>query len=793
MRIRTRLGIGFSLVVLSTLVTAALCQAFFRQINAQCAELRDDIRPNVDATMRLYNAIVESHRWGMTYVLYNRAEDQRELRSALDGLEAVGVEHLQHERLFSPSEQQIAEEIVAAITQYTAVARDIMALRDDGQDIYAIFDSQGVRHHSALNDLLARLGHYGETLIRELRVAREALSRSQVAGARIVFAGTGVITLLALFAAIATARSIVRPLRRLHEGVEVIRAGNLDYRIAAKTDDEFGRLARAFDAMTENLKRTTVSIDELRKTEKALQESEEKYRMLYESSRDAILLLTPEDGCFDLNTAALELFGCTTREQLLTKRPADISPEYQPDGTPSAAKAEQAIATAMMDGAHFFEWVHKRADGTGFFATVLLSRVELEGRTILQASVRDVTQRIEAEQELEKARQQAEAANQAKSRFLANVSHEIRTPLNAIIAMSKMLSKYDTSNLTAKQLEGLEIVQRSSQRLLSLINDILDISKIESGRMEVKADSLSLDALIGGIRSMALTLVGDKEIEVSVRKTAQVPASIVSDAQKLHTILTNIVGNAVKFTDRGQIVLNVYVEQGRLYFEVSDTGIGIDERAIEHIFDEFTQVDSSTTRKYPGTGLGLTISRRMVELLDGQIWAQSTLGRGTTVTFFIPLKTPNGTAGGRALVSTEPEAQPSWGEQPGPRAVGQLPKILVAEDDEFGRAAIRMMLESRYHLIFAKDGSEAVEKYLSVSPDLVLMDIMMPGMDGYQAFAEISKASPKPVAPIIALTAKAMADEREDLLKYGFTDYVSKPVDDEVLIRIIEKYLHGNT
>lgn len=805
MRIGARLGIGFSLVVLSTLLTAVLCWGFFRQIDAQCAELRDDIRPNVNATIRLYNAIVESDRWAMAYALYDRAADRRALQSALKGLEAVGVEHLQHEKLISPAEQPMAEQIVAAITQYSAVVRDVMALREDGQDIYAIFESQGVRYGAALNDLLARLGQYREALITELRVAREALSRSQEAGTKIVFAGTGLMTLLALLAATVTARSIVRPLRRLHAGVEVIRSGNLDYRIAAKTNDEFGQLSRAFDTMTENLRSTTVSIDALNKeiaerkhAEDSLRESEEKYQGLYESSRDAILLLVPGDGVFDVNPAALELFGCAGRKELISRNPADLSPQYQPDGTLSSVKAERMMATALGEGSHFFDWVHEKGDGTEFFATVLLSRVDLKDKQILQASVRDVTQRIEGERELARAKQQAEAANEAKSRFLANVSHEIRTPLNAIIAMSKMLSRYDTENLTAKQLDGLDIVHRSSQRLLALINDILDLSKIESGRMEVKADPLALNALIEGVRRMALTLIGDKKIDFSVQKRANVPAHIVSDAQKLHTILSNVVSNAIKFTEAGEVVLDVYTEQGRLYFKVSDTGIGIDEHAIDQIFDEFTQVDSSTTRKHPGTGLGLAICKRMVGLLDGRIWAESAPGKGTMVAFFVPLKTPEAAGGEWTIAPPEQHIELEDGIQQATADTrdatrpGPLPKVLIAEDDEFGRAAIGMMLEERYHLIFAGDGQEAVEKFAAMAPDIVLMDIMMPVKDGYQAFTEITEAAPGLAVPIIALTAKAMANEREELLRYGFTDYISKPIDDEILIEIIEKHLHKN-
>jgi len=320
-----------------------------------------------------------------------------------------------------------------------------------------------------------------------------------------------------------------------------------------------------------------------------------------------------------------------------------------------------------------------------------------------------------------------------------------------------------------------------------LINDILDLSKIESGKLGVKLRQFSLDALIAGIRSVVLTLKDNRAVDFIVQRDESVPDSVTSDAQKLHEILTNIISNSVKFTDRGRIELRIYVEQDRLYFEVSDTGIGIAESNIRHIFDEFTQVDSSTTRKYPGTGLGLAICKKMVELLGGRIEVQSKAGEGTTVTFYVPLETEELAVDKDATKSDAgPQQLDAGSDFPGGEV---LPKILIAEDDEFSRAAVRMMLGNRYQLIFAKDGREVIEKYFSISADIVLMDIMMPLVDGYEAFDEINRKATEPVVPIIALTAKAMKNDRDELLAHGFTDYISKPIDDEVLIRTIEKHL----
>ncbi len=620
MKIHTKLAVGFSLVVFLVLLTAAVSFRIYQRIHGQAQELRERIRPDVSTALGLYGTLVELDRSLIAYALHGRQEDKMQAQALAQRLVATATWHRERKNHFGATQGTIAQDVLDAVVQYTDLIATIVAQRDQGMDIVAIFQKNKGAYALTLNALLQRLRDSGDTLLTDVTTVQQALDRQRVWGAAVIAAAALVITLL---------------------------AGGIGYG-------------------------TTWSI------------------------------------------------------------------------------------TASVDELH-----------------------------------REITRRVRTEQQLQAAKQQAEAANTAKSRFLANVSHEIRTPLNAILGMSDILSRADTGTLSATQREGLDILHRSSRRLLSLINDVLDLSKIESGKMEVKPAPVSVDALVAGLESMTRTLIGAKGIDLFIQKSREVPAIIVSDGEKLMTILTNILGNAVKFTDKGEIVLKVFLEEDRLHFRVSDTGIGIPAEHLTDVFDEFTQVDNSTTRKYPGTGLGLAISRRLAELLGGRIWAESTLGQGTAVTFFVPLRIPAAGAGTSSgpLPGTGQTVALGPTNPAGPVVETATPVLLIAEDDEFGRAALRMMLEHQYRLVFARDGREAVEKFASVAPDLVLMDIMMPGMDGYQAFTAITAGAARPTVPIIALTAKALANEREELLAYGFTDYLPKPIDFDGLITIIKKHL----
>ncbi|MEV6331167.1 HAMP domain-containing protein [Streptomyces sp. NPDC051909] len=406
----------------------------------------------------------------------------------------------------------------------------------------------------------------------------------------------------------------------------------------------------------------------------------------------------------------------------------------------------------------------------------------------------------QARQELEARAQQLSRTSMYKSEFLANMSHELRTPLNSLLILARLLAQNPEGNLTEKQVDYAEVIHSAGSDLLQLINDILDLSKVEAGKMEVRREPFALSQLLESLEDTFAPVADQQGLDFSVAVAPGVPERLTTDEARLRQVLRNLLSNALKFTEVGKVSLTVEhtppdqvpaaLRDGRrvLAFRVADTGVGIPADRLRHIFDAFQQGDGTTAREYGGTGLGLSISREVATLLGGTIEVESTPGRGSTFTFHLPEQAAPAPAGPADAAGTETgtdagdEVAESAAPAPEPSAT-----VLVVDDDTRNVFALTQVLETHGLRVLTADGGRRALELLAAHDEvrLVLMDVMMAGMDGYRAIEEIRRMPGRGDLPIIVVTAKAMPGDRAHALEAGADDYLAKPVDEaELLVRV---------
>jgi PAS domain S-box-containing protein len=521
-------------------------------------------------------------------------------------------------------------------------------------------------------------------------------------------------------------------------------------------------------------------ITERKKAEDALSETRNYLENLFNHANAPIIVWDPSFKITRFNHAFEHLTG-QIAEEIIGQRLEILFPESSRDS--SLSKIERTLVGEYWESVEV-PILHKEGD----VRIVLWNSANIyanDGKTLIatMAQGTDITERKNAEEDLHRAKEKAEFAMRAKSQFLANMSHEIRTPLNAIIGMTGLLLDM---NLNPDQRDCAETVRKSGDMLMALINDILDFSKIEEGKRDLERQPFDLKSCIEGSMDLVAPTAAEKYITLNSAISDQVPKKVVGDVTSLRQVLVNLLGNAVKFTDVGEISVSVDCQpqlDGRilLHFAVMDTGIGIPQDCLGNLFQSFSQVDASLTRKYGGTGLGLAISKKLVELMGGTIWVESEPGIGSTFHFTIlaQIALPK-----QSIRTTEPPHQDSLKAD----HLDHL-RLLLAEDNLVNQKVALMMLKKLgIKADVAANGLEVLEALERQPYEIVIMDIQMPEMDGFEATRAIRERRPNGRPYIIALTAHCLEGDRERCLCAGMDDYISKPMRIEELVKALCRY-----
>lgn len=638
-----------------------------------------------------------------------------------------------------------------------------------------------------------------------------------------------------------------RQIIRLNDITNITRSGDFSKRMIVETDDELGQLGKAFNVM----------LDELEKKERQKNEYTDFITLINRNPSlkevaDAVLKNIVRTGGFssgricivsyerlqviaffgdmakDISPKDEEIF----KEVISTKTDLLFSVKHE-NGSPGHEVREQFFITPVIYSQEVIALIHlvtlselgqealdymnkiREQLAVGFMNAITLSRLEdlvrelrilNEEYQIQNEIVTKQNQRLKHlhEQLTEKAaeltiqKNKAEESTRLKSNFVATISHELRTPMNAILGLTELILNDPT--LSYKNRERLEVALRSARRLITLINSILDISRIESGRIDMKVEEFSVKEFLAELDNSVRPLAETKRLPFRMINTIDDESEkMTTDRHKLMQVMINLCGNAIKFTEKGFVELRVFLASPEeVIFEVEDTGIGISPEEQEYIFEEFRQVDSSLSRKYEGSGLGLSISHKFSLLLKGKLTLQSKPGSGSTFTLTLPrllsgFPVVSQAASGAGMIYTEEKTgadgkTKTGGESNDAYHGGYLGEILIVDDDPDTLFTLNELVKkSGCSTLLAKNGEECLEILESALPDMILMDLMMPRMDGFEAVRRIREDKRYEQVPVIAITAKTIDDDGDELLRAGFTGYIRKPFDAAALISKIKR------
>lgn len=520
----------------------------------------------------------------------------------------------------------------------------------------------------------------------------------------------------------------------------------------------------------------SLEIERRKEAETALRYSRKAYKTLVETAPDIIYRVNKEGYFTYVNPLGFEISGLS-EDEVYNMRYIDVVEESYKKriGSFYIKQVRDNVPSSYMEFPLVNRW--DREIWVGQKVQLIFKDGEYDG---VLAIARDITEIRKIREDLKKAKIEAEASSKAKETFLANMSHEIRTPMNAIVGMSKLLKQTD---INSEQSKYLNAISTSSSNLIILINDILDLSKIESGKLELEELGFSLNDLVESLFYSQKMLSDQKGIEFHYTIDSNIPKALHGDPYRLNQILTNLINNAIKFTREGRVELAVQHnitkdDLCQLEFRIKDTGIGIESDKLESIFDVFSQADNSITRKFGGTGLGLAITRHLVKLMDGEIDVQSSPAVGTEFKVKIPLQISD-----KIEVKVEEKIDSKLLDLAGMR-------ILVVEDNRINRM-LAFSLLSKWGVSYdwAEHGEEAISLIKENPYDLILMDMQMPIMDGLEATEKIRNEMHLDI-PIIALTANAFKDDAQKCLESGMNDVVTKPFEPSLLYNKILKQIY---
>lgn len=569
---------------------------------------------------------------------------------------------------------------------------------------------------------------------------------------------------------------------------------NFDYSIRAYKhgNDELGELTDDFNNM----------LDQIEQRDKALTESELRFRDFYNHATDEIYVIDVNGNFINVNKSACEKLGYT-HDEIMKLNVRQIIKEF-------TVNLQAVMDDLEESGSRIFNEEHIRKNGTVYPVESNVGLIRLGDERMLLAMSRDITERKEVERKLKEAyeiledkveertmelkesnlllqdaKEKAETANQAKSMFLANMSHEIRTPMNAVIGFTELLEK---TTLTSEQGNFLRSIKSGGQSLLSIINDILDLSKIEAGKIKLNIAPVRLRSIFNDLEQIFKLPVTRKGLEFKLEITQNIPSGIMTDEVRLKQILLNLLGNALKFTDEGSVCVSAEVElhddkkHADIEIAVKDTGIGISEDFKESIFNIFEQQDGLSTRKYGGTGLGLAISKKLAAMLNGEIKVESVEGEGSC--FRLKLADVE-------LTDYEVEIEDDYDIK---NLHFDPAVILVADDVVANRDLLKSSFKRKSFTVYeAANGLEAVSMAEKYKPDIIFMDVRMPEMDGIEAAKTIKRNEQLKNIPVVAITASALETEEKELRRTYFDHYLRKPCSMTVLYRVLAEYLPHET